>query len=55
MPTPEQLERARRAGWNPNDGEPPEGWEAHGEFQEGVVPGLFYDLDDALNAQVGDE
>lgn len=29
MPTPEQIEAARLAGWNPEDGEPPCGWEGH--------------------------
>lgn len=28
-PTPEQLEAAKRAGWNPADGEPPVGWDGH--------------------------
>jgi hypothetical protein len=29
-PTPEQVENARRAGWDPDLGEPPAGWDAHG-------------------------
>lgn len=29
MPTDEQIENARLAGWNPDDGEPPDGWDAH--------------------------
>lgn len=28
-PTPEQIEAARLAGWDPEDGEPPDGWAAH--------------------------
>lgn len=28
-PTPEQIEAARLAGWNPDHGEPPVGWEGH--------------------------
>lgn len=29
-PTPEQIENARAAGWDPEDGPPPDGWDAHG-------------------------
>jgi hypothetical protein len=29
-PTQEQIDNAKRAGWNSDDGEPPEGWDAHG-------------------------
>lgn len=29
-PTPEQLANAIAAGWNPDDGEPPDGWDSHG-------------------------
>lgn len=29
-PTEEQIQNAKMAGWNPDDGEPPEGWDAHG-------------------------
>jgi hypothetical protein len=38
-PTPQQIENARRAGWNPDDGEPPYGWDAHGTPPE-VDPDL---------------
>lgn len=37
MPTQEQIDNAKRAGWDPADGVPPGGWEAHGEFQEGLA------------------
>lgn len=30
-PTAEQIENAKAAGWDPADGEPPGGWDAHGE------------------------
>lgn len=53
-PTPQQLQRARRAGWT-SDEEPPDGWDAHGEFQEGVIPAVFDSLESAMAAQVRDE